>query len=57
MRNKNLFDSKIDRLDSILKSIEYSFNRNERIEGIQEVTKAKAILEQLRTYLNTETQD
>ena len=57
MRNKNLFENKIERLESIMKNIEYSFNRNERNEGIQEVTKAKQILEQLSTYLSTETQD
>jgi len=57
MRNKNLFENKIERLESIMKNIEYSFNRNERNEGIQEVTKAKQILEQLSTYLSTEIQD
>jgi|SaaInl59LU_5_DNA_1037362.scaffolds.fasta_scaffold149324_1 hypothetical protein len=57
MRNKNLFENKIERLESIMKNIEYSFNRNERNEGIQEVAKAKQILEQLSTYLSTETQD
>jgi len=57
MRNKNLFENKIERLESIMKNIEYSFNRNERNEGIQEVAKAKQILEQLSTYLSTEIQD
>ena len=57
MRNKNLFENKVERLESIMKNIEYSFNRNERNEGIQEVAKAKQILEQLSTYLSTETQD
>lgn len=57
MRNKDLFVSKIERLESIMKNIEYSFNRNERNEGLEEVTKAKILLGQLQTYLNTETQD
>ena len=57
MRNKNLFVTKVERLESILKNIEYSFNRNERLEGIEEVRKANTILEQLNTYLNTEIQD
>ena len=57
MRNKDLFVSKIERLESIMKNIEYSFNRNERNEGLEEVTKAKILLGLLQTYLNTETQD
>lgn len=57
MRNKNLFENKIERLESILKNIEYSFNRNQRNEGLQEVSKAKDILSQLTTYLRTENQD
>lgn len=57
MRNKNLFENKVERLESILKNIEYSFNRNQRNEGLQEVSKAKDILSQLTTYLRTENQD
>ena len=57
MRNKNLFESKVERLESILKNIEYSFNRNQRNEGLEEVSKAKDILSQLTTYLRTENQD
>lgn len=57
MRNKNLFVAKIERLESILKNIEYSFNRNERMEGLTEVKKATTILEDLNTFLNTEIQD
>ena len=57
MRNKNLFENKVERLESILKNIEYSFNRNRRNEGLEEVSKAKDILSQLTTYLRTENQD
>lgn len=57
MRNKNLFENKVERLESILKNIEYSFNRNQRNEGLEEVSKAKDILSQLTTYLRTENQD
>jgi len=57
MRNKNLFVAKVERLESILKNIEYSFNRNERMEGLEEVQKARTVLEQMNTYLNTEIQD
>jgi hypothetical protein len=57
MRNKDLFEQKLERFEADVKSVGYNINKNERdvAYGLVEVLLEK--IGDLRTLLNTEHQD
>ena len=57
MRNKTLVQNKMDKVESLLKLIGYSINRGEYEKGYKTVEDVIEKLEEVRTLLNTETQD
>ena len=57
MRNKTLIQTKIERIDSNLRKLNYSIGRNERGDSYKALDKVSELLSQIGTLLNTETQD
>jgi len=57
MRNKTLIQTKIERIESTLRNINYSIGRNERGDSYKALDKVTELLSQINTLLNTETQD
>lgn len=57
MRNKTLFEKKIDKLESTVTTVEYHVARNERDQAYVEIDKLRELLSTLTTLLNTEEQD
>ena len=57
MRNKELVQKKIERIELILKSLNFHIGRLERKEAYQVLDEVTAILPDIQTLLNTETQD
>jgi hypothetical protein len=57
MRNKDLFEQKMERIESIIKLVGYHIHRDEKTEAYNLVGKSLNILEEMFTLLRTETQD
>ena len=57
MRNKQLVSKKVDRIERYLKNIQFNINRNDRKEAGKTIQEALEKLDDIRTLLNTETQD
>jgi hypothetical protein len=57
MRNKTLFENKLERFEAEVKKQGYYIHRNELDEAYARVELLLEMIEALRTLLNTETQD
>lgn len=57
MRNKELFERKLDRLNSLIKNIGYHIHRDERDQAYKLVGRTVEFIEDMQTLLNTEVQD
>ena len=57
MRNKNLFEQKLERFESEVKKMGYHIRRNELGEAYEKVEELLEKVGDLRTLLNTESQD
>lgn len=57
MRNKDLFVQKLERFESEVKKVGYHIHRNEQSEAYEKVAEILEKIEDLRTLLNTESQD
>jgi len=54
MRNKELFQNKVTRLESMMNNIGRAVSLNDRQQAFEEIERAKAMLEGLQTMLNRE---
>lgn len=57
MRNKDLFDRKLERLANLIKNIGFHIHRDERDEAYKLVARTIEFVEDMQTLLNTEVQD
>lgn len=57
MRNKELFELKLERLESLVKLIGYHTFRDEKEDAYKHIDKCTDLISDIRTLLNTETQD
>jgi hypothetical protein len=57
MRNKNLFEQKLERFEAEVKKIGYHVHRNEQAEAYQKVEELLERIGDMKTLLNTEHQD
>lgn len=57
MRNKTILEKKIDKVESIITTIEYHVARNEREPAYVEIDKLREVVSTITTLLNTEEQD
>lgn len=57
MRNKELVEKKLARIERYLKNISFNINRNERKEAQNTIKESLEKLSDIQTLLNTETQD
>ena len=57
MRNKELFERKFDKFESELKLVVYQVNRNERDSASDKLKELLERIDDMRTLLNTESQD
>lgn len=57
MRNKDLFEQKLERFESEVKKMGYHIHRNEQQEAYQKVEELLERIEDMRSLLNTEHQD
>ncbi len=57
MRNKDLFEQKLERFESEGKKIGYYIHRNEQAEAYAKVEELLEKVGDMRTLLNTESQD
>lgn len=57
MRNKTLFEQKLERFESEVKKMGYHIHRNEQAEAYDKVEELLEKIGDLRTLLNTEHQD
>ena len=57
MRNKDLFEQKMERIESVIKLVGYHIHRDEKDIAYDLVGKSLNILEEMTTLLRTETQD
>ena len=57
MRNKNLFEQKLERFESEVKNVGYHIHRNEQAEAYAKVEELLEKIGDMRTLLNTEHQD
>lgn len=57
MRNKNLFEDKLTRFESQVKKVGYHIHRNEQDTAYELVADLLDKIEDIRTLLNTESQD
>lgn len=55
MKNKEVFQQKVSRLESMLNSIGRAVSTNERQQAYDNIEKAKTMLGDLQTMLNRET--
>lgn len=54
MKNKEIFQAKVTRLESMMNSIGRAVSLNEREQAFDEIEKVKATLNDLQTMLNRE---
>lgn len=57
MRNKDLFEQKLERFEAEVKTVGYLIHRNELTEAYEKVAELLDKIGDLRTLLNTEHQD
>lgn len=57
MRNKLLFERKLEQLESKCTAIEYHVSRLERPQAYQELDATRELLSSMKSLLNTEEQD
>ncbi len=57
MRNKTLFESKLERFEAEIKKMGYHIHRNERDEAYTKVQELLDYISDMRSLLNTEQQD
>ena len=57
MRNKVTISKKLDRLESILRNLNYTIGTNERTLSYEHLDNAKQQVSDINTLLNRETQD
>lgn len=57
MRNKILFESKLENLEALIKRVGYHIHRNERDIAYNLIENLLEKLGDMQTLLNTETQD
>jgi hypothetical protein len=57
MRNKNSISKKLERLESILRNLNYSIGTSDRTLSYKHLDKAKEQLSDINTLLNRETQE
>jgi hypothetical protein len=57
MRNKTLFEQKLERFESEVKKAGYHIHRNEQAEAYAKVEELLEKIGDMRTLLNTEHQD
>lgn len=57
MRNKTLFEEKLERFESEVKKAGYHIHRNEQTEAYVKVAELLERIGDMRTLLNTESQD
>jgi hypothetical protein len=57
MRNKELFENKLERLQSVVKLIGYHIHRDEKEVAYEHVGKSLDLMEEMFTLVRTETQD
>jgi hypothetical protein len=57
MRNKTLFEQKLERFESEVKKVGYHIHRNEQSEAYTKVEELLERIGDMRTLLNTEHQD
>lgn len=57
MRNKDLFEQKLERFEAEVKKMGYLIHRNELDEAFSKVGELLEKIGDLRTLLNTESQD
>ena len=57
MRNKTLITTKLERIESELRKLNYHIGRNERKDSYITLDKVSEHLSNIKTLLNTETQD
>ena len=57
MRNKNLITTKLERIESELRKLNFSIGRNEKREAYASIDVTKEHISNIKTLLNTETQD
>ena len=54
MKNKELFQNKVTRLESMLNNIGRAVSLNDRQQAFDDIERAKAMLSDLQTMLNRE---
>lgn len=57
MRNKDLFEQKLERFESEVKRVGYHVHRNEQTLAFEKVDELLEKIADMRTLLNTESQD
>lgn len=57
MRNKNLFEQKLERFEAEVKKMGYHIHRNEQQEAYEKVEELLEKIGDMRSLLNTEHQD
>ena len=57
MRNKNLITNKLERIESKLKVLNFHIGTNNRDEAYTSLDDIVSRIEEIKTLLNTETQD
>lgn len=57
MRNKDLITSKIERIESKIKVLNFHIGTNNRDEAYSSINFIKDLIGDIKTLLNTETQD
>lgn len=57
MRNKELIQNKLERLESLVKLVGYHTFRDEKEQAYKHIERCTDMIEDMRTLLNTEDQD
>lgn len=57
MRNKELFERKLERFESEIKLADYQVNRGENYNASEKLRELLERIDDMRTLLNTESQD
>jgi len=57
MRNRDLFETKLERLESSIKLVGYHVHRDERQVAYDQIDKVLEMIQDVHTLLRTETQD
>jgi hypothetical protein len=57
MRNKTLITTKLERIESSIRNLNFSIGRGERKDSYKAIDDIKEHISNIKTLLNTETQD